>query len=231
MSATSPLASNNRFRAENTTKMQNAGSQDMPADYQDPNHPLAPVDIETQSLPKCSCTKNDKTLYTAAGVAVFVVGLVAAFLIGMKISHSRSSPSSNLENATNTTVEWHRINITTTVTSISTETPQPTTLTKWITITPIIFAPQSLFTSTSSPSTPESSTWDTEPSTSTIEPKIGTEKSEGKCLVVGSFGAKDICEYHCIPINEGKAQHCDVGNGRWLCIRCDTVQMNGVSGW
>ncbi|OAF99891.1 uncharacterized protein CC84DRAFT_1180741 [Paraphaeosphaeria sporulosa] len=225
MSTKPSLASNNPFRTDTTIEMQKTGSQQMPADYRDPNHPLAPSDLETQSITRHGCA-NKKTLYTIAGVATLVVGLVTAFLVSIKISHNRSIPSSNCENATNTNFDWQRATTTTTLISIGTETPQPSTLTTWVTVTPIIFAPPSstpLSTGTASRSAPANSTQNAEPPPSTIQPAIGTDKPAAKCLVVDTFGAQDICEYHCIPVNEGKAQHCELRSGRLLCIQCDSV--------
>ncbi|KAF9729723.1 hypothetical protein PMIN07_005710 [Paraphaeosphaeria minitans] len=219
------LPSNNPFRTDTTIAMQKIGSQDTPADYRDPNLPLATGDLDTQSIIKRSYTSK-KMLYPIVGVVILVVGLVTAFLVGMKISHNRPVPSANFENATSTTFDWQRATMTTTIISINTETPQQTTLTRWVTVTPIIFAPPSftpLSTHIATPSTPASSTSDIEPPTSTIEPTISTENPHNKCMVVDTFGAQDICEYHCIPVKEGNAQHCELRSGRWSCIQCASV--------
>ncbi|KAF1966563.1 hypothetical protein BU23DRAFT_662145 [Bimuria novae-zelandiae CBS 107.79] len=185
--------------------MQQAGTSDLPADYRDPNHPLAPADLEIQTGKNERKWTKKRIAYTAAGVATLLPALAAAFLIGTKISR-RAEPIPDLANTSETVVEWHKVILTTTEMSTSTETPPPTTLMKWITVNPIVFAGPNYTTLSTVPFVaPVRQTSNVEALTSTAPVSTdGPSKPGRRCLVFGAFGAKDICDSHCNAILEGK---------------------------
>lgn len=129
---------------------QRTGAADVPADYRDPNHPLAPANTEMQVSNGNFKWKKKRICATVTGVAVVLVVLVAAFLIGMEVSRNRPQLKlqQDIANTTSTIIQWSTIKPTSIATSTSIETPSLAISTKWVTITPIVFAPPGSMMST-----------------------------------------------------------------------------------
>ncbi|KAF2250377.1 hypothetical protein BU26DRAFT_504710 [Trematosphaeria pertusa] len=187
----------------------------LPADYEDPNHPHFPQNLEAQTgQVKLPWYTKKKSLWALVCVGLLLTTLAAAALGGWKYAQRRAVAAQAPANASMTAsqaVEWHTTEVTVThltTTQLNTTTiPPPTTRTLrltpigattiWDTTTTVPFSaplppiPESAASSNvpSSSATPSSNA---PPPATPSNPKAGND-----CTEIGTYSSKHICQDHC----------------------------------
>lgn len=204
----------------------------VPADYQDPNHPHYPGDLEYQSTIYRPILSK-KSLWITGGVLTTSMFIVAAVLWGVAL----------IRNHKNVGVEAQETIIpTTTATPVSLEIQtvfeNATTFVYTTTRLPLIVAPSlAISTITVLPTTrakiapePPLRPTQVEPSSaisssqtpSPTNVKTGGALQSAKCLFDGAWVLKEQCEKYC-QVWPGHTTHCEVSKrSQWVCVSCPT---------